>query len=420
MRSLERVHRVIVSSSINSRGDLPAQSFLDQRLGVLNRQFLEGVAGGNYYYQAELSGEEGAWVTVSGRRLLMHCSYSYLGLNGHPTINQASQQAITDHGTGTRGVRLLAGTIKPHRELERAISRFLQTEDAIVFSSGYVANVATISALVGKEDVVICDRLNHASIFDGCAMSGAKLMTYRHNDMDALQRRLEQAGDRGKLVVVDAVFSMDGDIANLPGIVALTRRFGAILMVDEAHSLGVLGTSGRGITEYYSFGPEDIDVRMGTLSKAIPSIGGYVAGSTSLVDALKHNARAFIFSGALPPPQVAAATAALEVIQHEPEHLLRLRRNSERYGRAVREAGFNVLNSTTPIVPIICPNESVAFEMTRQCQAAGLFVLPIVYPAVPAGLPRLRTTVTARHSDEDIDFAVDILRKVARDCGVIA
>ncbi len=327
--------------------------------------------------------------------MLMMSSYSYLGLLGHPTINRAAQEALATFGTGTHGVRLLAGTNSLHVELERAIAQFNGTESAVAFSSGYVTNIAVISAFASRGHVVICDRLDHASIFDGCVLSGAKLMVYRHNDMGALKRRLEQAGNAGKLVVVDAVFSMDGDIVNLPEVVQLCRHYGAALMVDEAHSLGVLGSFGRGIEEHFGLNPEAIDIKMGTLSKTIPSIGGYVAGSAALVNALKHNARAFIFSAALPGPQAAAAHAAFGVIHEEPDRVRRLHENAERYSSALRRLGFDLLKTTTPIVPIMCRTELMTYKMTRLCQANGVFVLPIVYPAVPSKHPRLRTTVTA-------------------------
>ena len=221
---------------------VPDTPFIDQRVALLSERYLEGLAQGNYFYQQVIEELDGARVTVAGQPMLMMSSYSYLGLLGHPTINRAAQEALATFGTGTHGVRLLAGTNSLHVELERAIAQFNGTESAVAFSSGYVTNIAVISAFASRGHVVICDRLDHASIFDGCVLSGAKLMVYRHNDMGALKRRLEQAGNAGKLVVVDAVFSMDGDIVNLPEVVQLCRHYGAALMVDEAHSLGVLGS----------------------------------------------------------------------------------------------------------------------------------------------------------------------------------
>jgi glycine C-acetyltransferase len=397
----------------------PKRSFLDERLDLLTARYGDAVAAGTYCYQRVIEHQDGAWVTVGGRRLLMLASYGYLGLLGHPKIAAASQEAAATLGTGSHGVPLLAGTTTLHVELERAIADFVGTDAAVVFGSGYVANVATIAALATTDQVVICDRLDHASILDGCRLSGAKLMVYQHNDLAALERCLAQTEGRDALVVVDAVFSMDGDVAPMPEVVALCQRYGAALMVDEAHSLGVLGATGRGIAEHFDLDAGTIDIRTGTLSKSVPSAGGYVAGSHALVDALKHNARAFIFSAAVPPPQAAAASAAFAVVRDEPERVERLRRNGERYRTALRRLGFDLLASATPIVPLICPSEEAAFAMTHRCAADGVFVVPVVHPAVPRTSPRLRTMVTAAHGDDEIDLAVDVLARAGRRCGLI-
>jgi 8-amino-7-oxononanoate synthase len=396
-----------------------AVSFSAQRLAILNERYQEAQAKGTYFYQPVITSQAGAWVVVEGQRRLMLASYSYLGLIGHPKINQAAQAAIAEFGTGAHGVRLLAGTTFRHRELEQTIADFKHTEDAIVFSSGYVANLATISTFATKGHVVICDKLNHASIVDGCSLSQARFVVFGHNDMADLERCLQQAGGAGTLVVVDAVFSMDGDLIDLPAVARLCKQYGAYLMVDEAHSLGVLGPTGRGIEEHFGLDSATIDIKMGTLSKAIPSVGGYVAGRAELIAALKHNARAFIFSAALPPPQVAAAQAAFEVIRVEPERVASLQRMVKRYLGAVQALGFNTLKSESPIVPLVCTTEQQAFDMTRMCQAEGLLVLPIVYPAVPIHAPRLRTTLTAAHSDADVDFALGVIERCGRRCGLI-
>jgi len=257
---------------------------------------------------------DGARVRVQGREMLMFASYSYLGLLGHPKINAAAKAAIDEFGTGTHGVRTLAGSLDLHAELEEDLARFKQTEDAITFSSGYVTNLTAVSTLVGRHDAVICDKLNHASIVDGCLLSGAEFVRFRHNDMDDLGRCLQRAEGKGtRLVVVDAVFSMDGDIINLPRMVELCHEHRARLMVDEAHSVGVLGRTGRGIEEHFGLGSV-IDLKMGTLSKTIPSVGGYLAGGRDLIHLIRHTSRAYIFSAALPPAQTAAAKAALEVM----------------------------------------------------------------------------------------------------------
>ena len=393
---------------------------IQKRIDAMNQRVAETRQAGLYFYLQPLEELDGAWVTTGGRRMLNFASYGYLGLLGHPRIEAAAHEALTRYGTGTHGVRILAGTLPLHNELEETIARFKKAEAAIVYSSGYVTNLATVSALVmSRNDVVICDKYNHASIVDGCLLSRAKFVRFRHNDMADLERRLEQAGpDAGKLVVVDAVFSMDGDIINLPEVSRLCREYGALLMVDEAHSLGVLGETGHGIEEH--FGLEDaIDLYMGTLSKTIPSVGGYVAGKQEIITYLKHVARAFVFSASLPPAQAAAAKASFEVIEEEPERVKALQRNIGLFLSGLKARGFNTLNSETPIVPIICGEDERAFEMTRLCQQEDLFVLPVVSPAVPVGLARLRANVTADHSEEDIAYALDVFERAGKAVGVI-
>ncbi len=266
--------------------------------------------------------------------------------------------------------------------------------------------------------MVICDKLNHASIVDGCLLSQSRFVRFRHNDMTDLERRLQQAGDVACLVIVDAVFSMDGDIIDLPEVSRLCRKYGAMLMVDEAHSLGVLGETGHGIEEHFGLDGV-VDVNMGTLSKTIPSVGGYVAGSEDLVAYLKHTARAFVFSAALPPAQVASANASFKVIEDEPERVEQLRRVVDVFLGGLQARGFDTLNSETPIVPIICGADEQAFEMTRLCQEENIFVLPVVSPAVPVGAARLRANVTAAHTEDDIAYALDIFERAGKAVGVI-
>nr|HID12652.1 aminotransferase class I/II-fold pyridoxal phosphate-dependent enzyme [Anaerolineae bacterium] len=392
---------------------------IQYRIEEMNRRVAEARQAGLYFYLQPLEELDGAWVTSSGRRMLNFASYSYLDLLGHPEIETAAQEALARYGTGTHGVRILAGSLPLHNELEETIARFKKTEAAIVYSSGYVTNLATVSALVGRNDVVICDKFNHASIVDGCLLSQAKFMRFRHNDMADLERRLQQTDpNAGKLVVVDAVFSMDGDIINLPEVSRLCREYSALLMVDEAHSLGVLGETGHGIEEH--FGLDDVvDIKMGTLSKTIPSVGGYVAGSQELITYLKHAARAFVFSAALPPAQTAAAKVSFEVMEKEPERVRKLQRNVELFLGGLKARGFNTLNSETPIVPIVCGEDERAFQMTKACQEEGIFVLPVVSPAVPVGLARLRANVTAAHSEEDIVCALDVFERAGKAVGVI-
>ena len=392
---------------------------IQERIDAMNQRVAGIQQAGMYFYLQPLEEVSGAWVTVNGRRMLIFASYGYLDLLGHPKINAAAQEALARYGTGTHGVRILAGTLPLHNELEQTIARFKNAEAAIVYSSGYVTNLAVVSALLGRKDIVICDKFNHASIVDGCLLSHAKLVRFRHNDMADLERRLQQADPKvGRLVIVDAVFSMDGDIINLPEVSRLCRKYDARLMVDEAHSLGVLGETGHGIEEHFGLG-EVVDIKMGTLSKTIPSVGGYVAGSQELITYLKHVSRAFVFSAALPPAQTAAAKAAFEVMEQEPERGRKVRRNVAQFLGGLKARGFNTLNSETPIVPIICGEDERAYRMTKLCQDENIFVLPVVSPAVPVGQARLRANVTAAHSEEDIALALDVFERAGRAAGVI-
>jgi 8-amino-7-oxononanoate synthase len=392
---------------------------IKKRIAEINQRVTYLRESSLYFYLQPVDSMDGAWISSNGRRMLNLASYSYLGLLGHPRIEEAALEATSRYGTGTHGVRILAGSLPLHEDLERTIARFKNAEDAIVYSSGYVTNLATISSLVGRNDVVIADKLNHASIVDGCLLSGAEFLRFRHNDMADLERRLQQVEHgRGKLVVVDAVFSMDGDVIDLPAVSRLCRQYDALLMVDEAHSLGVLGEKGRGIEDHFGLG-DVVDIKMGTLSKTIPSVGGYVAGNREMITYLKHTARAFIFSAALPPAQTAAAQASFEVIEAEGERVEALRRNVDLFLDGLQERGFDTLNSETPIVPIICGSDERAYRMARLCQEADVFVLPVVSPAVPPGLARLRANVTAAHSEADIAHALDVLGRAGMQMGLV-
>ena len=395
-----------------------------QRIRAMEERAASLREDGLYFYNQPVSGLRGAArAIVNGREMTIFASYSYLGLVGHPRINAAAQAAIEKYGTGTHGVRTLAGTLDLHRDLERTIADFKGAEDAVTFSSGYVTNYSTISALVGRGDYVISDKFNHASIVDGCLMSGAKMLRFRHNDMAHLEARLRQANEANpqaaKLVVTDAVFSMDGDIIDLPAVVELCREYDAWLMMDEAHSVGVLGETGRGIEEY--FGLEGaVDIKMGTLSKTIPSVGGYVAGRRELTDFLRHASRGYIFSAALPPAQAAAALEAFRVIQDEPWRVEKLRANTKQFIDGLQARGFNTLYSETAVVPVLCGSDELAYQMTRECQMHDVFILPVVSPAVPHGLARLRATVTAAHEPDEIEHAMDVLAQAARKLDLFA
>lgn len=394
---------------------------IQRRIDAMTQRVSGIKAAELYYYNqpiSELKG--GARVMVNGREMGMFASYSYLGLVGHPRINAAAKSAIDKFGTGTHGVRTLAGTLTVHKELEETIASFKAAEAAITYTSGYVTNLTVVSTLVGREDYVISDKLNHASIVDGCLMSGAKFVRFRHNDMEALEIRLQQCPpESAKLVIADSVFSMDGDIINLPKMVELCKQYNAWLMVDEAHSVGVLGKTGRGIEEH--FGMEgSIDIKMGTLSKTIPSVGGYVAGNRDLVEYLRHASRAYIFSAALPPAQAAAANEAFKVILDEPWRVDKLRANASQFIHGLKNRGFDTMLTETAIVPVLCGDDEKAYAMTSYAQNRDVFVLPVVSPAVPVGLARLRATVTAAHEPDGIEHAMDIICEAGKALGVLS
>jgi glycine C-acetyltransferase len=392
---------------------------LTERYRRLNRRVTQIQDAGLYFFEPEISAHDGAWVTANGQRMLMLGSYEYLGLLSHPQLRASAIRAVREFGTGHHGARLLAGTTTEHTRLERQLAEWMNAEAAIVYGSGYVTNLSTISALVGRGDCVIGDQWNHASIADGCRMSGAEFLEYRHNDVDALAEKLEQAAGRRTLVVVDAVFSMDGDVCDLPAVIEQCKRHGALLMVDEAHSLGVLGKTGRGVQEHFDLPPDAIDVKMGTLSKTLASAGGFVAAKREIVTYLKHHARGYIFSGALPAPQVSAASAALEVLAREPERIAKLWNNVNYYLAGLKELGFDTGASATPIIPIMTRDDETTLAMTRICRAEGLLAIPVCYPAVPAGAPRLRTCMSAIHERSDLDFALDVLERAGRETGLI-
>jgi glycine C-acetyltransferase len=361
----------------------------------------------------------GMKVRVRGREMGMYASYSYLGLVNHPRINEAAKKAVDQFGTGTHGVRSLAGTLTIHTELEETIANFKHAEAAITYSSGYATNLSVISTLMGRGDYVFSDKLNHASLVDGCLMSGAEFRRFRHNDMEHLEGLLKNApADVAKLVIADSVFSMDGDIIDLPKMLELCRKYKAWLMIDEAHSIGVLGEKGTGIEEHFGLG-DVIDIKMGTLSKTIPSVGGYIAAKKEIISYLRHASRAYIFSAALPPAQAAAANEAFNVILDEPWRVERLNQNTKQFIGGLKGMGFDTMLTETAIVPVLCGDDETAFMMTREAQHKDVFVLPVVSPAVPEGLARLRATVTAAHDPSEIERAMDVIGEAGKKLGVI-
>jgi len=394
---------------------------IDARLDMYRERGAAMKSANRYFYLQPTTGPVNHRVTMAdGRDMVMLASYSYLGLIGHPRIDAAAIAAVEKYGSGAGGVRLLTGTSDLHVQLEERIASFTKREDSCVYSSGYVTNVAIITGLTGPGDLVLMDKLDHASIVDGCLLSGAKWKTYRHNDMAHLEKLLADAqGEYATvLVVADSVFSMDGDVMDLPTTSALCKRYGARLMVDEAHSIGALGATGHGVEEHFDmYG--SIDIKMGTLSKSVPSIGGYCAGERDLVDYLRHFSRPFIFSAALPPSATAAALEAFNVIEDEPWRVTALHKQSARYADGLKAQGWETMNSTTCVVPVFVGDETKTMDLTRMLFDRGVFVCPIVHPAVPRGTDRLRTCLMATHTDRDIDQALAAFEESGKALGLI-
>jgi glycine C-acetyltransferase len=368
-----------------------------------------------------IEGSQQSRVMMDGREVLLLCSNNYLGLADHPDLKEASIRAIEKYGAGSGASRLVSGTMDLHVELEARIAAFKSTEQAMVFNSGYAANTGAIAALVGKGDVVFCDRLNHASIVDGCLLSRARLVRYPHNDMVALRRQLENYGGEGRrLIVTDGVFSMDGDLAPIPELVSLKREFGALLMVDDAHGTGVLGATGRGTAEHFGFQSE-IDIHMGTLGKAFGCFGAYVAASEEIIDYLVNRARSFIFSTSLPPAVIASSLAALEIIDSSVglELRARLAQHAVFLRTALQSAGFDTLNSETQIIPVMVGGADKTMEISRSIFDAGVYVQGIRPPTVPNGGSRLRCTLMASHKKEELAKAVEIITATGKRLGIL-
>ncbi|MCJ7533469.1 MAG: aminotransferase class I/II-fold pyridoxal phosphate-dependent enzyme [Anaerolineales bacterium] len=378
----------------------------------------EAIEGGYYPYFIPLTGNEGTVADYRGHRVIMCGSNNYLGLTTHPKVRQAAQQAIEKFGTSCTGSRFLNGTLEMHEQLERELAEWVGKEAALVFSTGMQTNLGTISALVGRNDVVILDKDDHASIVDGARLSWGHTKRYRHNNMEDLERTLaSMPQEKGRLVVVDGLFSMGGDIAPLPQIVSLCRCYGARLMVDDAHALGVLG-GGRGTAAYYGL-TDQVDLIMSTFSKSLASLGGFIAGDEDVIHYIKHFARAIIFSASIPPSNAAAALAALEIIRSEPERVERLNQVAESMRRSFQQLGFNTGNSTTPIIPIIIGDDMLTFKAWKSLFENGVFVNPVISPAVPAGQQLLRTSYMATHTDDQLDQVLDVFEMVGKQLSLI-
>ncbi len=376
-------------------------------------------AAGLYPYYRTLTTAQEPRVRHEGRELVMLGSNNYLGLTNHPDVKAAAADALARYGTGCAGSRLLNGTLDIHVELEQRLAEFLGRSAVLIFSTGFQVNLGVLSCLLDRSDVAFLDKLDHASIIDGCRLGFGRSYKYRHNDMDDLEKKLRNVSDeKGKLIVVDGVFSMEGDLAPLPEIITLKRRYGARLMVDDAHGIGVFGERGRGTPEHFDVESE-VDLVMGTFSKSLAAIGGFIAGDALVIEHIKHNARAAIFSAAPPPPSVAAATKALEIIKREPERRKRLWENTNYMKRELDGLGFDTCGSASPVIPLALGDDMDAYQMTVKLQEAGVFVNPVVSPAVPHGQAMIRTSYMASHTREHLDFALEAFARVGRELGII-
>lgn len=382
-------------------------------------EFLDGVkAQDRYRFLRTIAGEQAPRVVVGRREVILLCSNNYLGLANDFRLKEAAIDAIYRFGTSAAASRLISGTMEPHQRLEKDLARFKGTREALIFNCGYMANLGIISALLSSEDVVFSDELNHASIVDGCRLSRAKIRVFRHRDMEHLEKLLRHEEASRKMIVVDGVFSMDGDIAPLPDMIDLAERYGAILMVDDAHGTGVLGARGAGSVEHFGL-MDRVPIQMGTLGKALGGFGAYVAGSVVLREYLINVSRSFIFTTALPPADMAVAMEAIRIVEAEPERRLRLHNNVRRFVGGLKELGYHVTNQGTAIVPIIIGPEDKTMEMSKRLLEKGVFVAGIRPPTVPPGTSRLRVTLMATHDDDDVSQALEAFKDVGREVGVI-
>lgn len=379
----------------------------------------EIMAAGIYPYFHKVETGQDPVVTVEGKRMVMMGSNNYLGLTSHAALKKAAVNATEKFGVGCVGSRFLNGTLAMHEELERKLAVFVRKPSALLFTTGMQVNLGVISSLVGRDEVIIADKYDHASIIDGCRLSYGKLKRYKHNDMDDLERELKKIDiDKGKLIVVDGVFSMEGDLADLPSIIKLAKKYNAGIMVDDAHGIGVMGKHGRGTAEHFGV-EENIDLIVGTFSKAFASIGGFVAGDEDVIHFFKHNARALIFSASPTPADVASVIAALNIIEKEPERRKALWANTAKLRKGFQELGYNTGESVTPIIPLIVGDSMMAFQIWRMLFDRGVFTTPIVSPAVPENRALIRVSVMATFSQRHIDKALEVFGEVGRILGII-
>ncbi len=368
---------------------------------------------GVYPFQIALESRTGPWVQSEGRRMLMLASYDYLGLIGDPRINDSAVEAVRKYGTATGGARLLTGTLDLHQQMERELAAFKGTEEAITFSSGYLANLAVMSGLLTPQDRVILDSLSHRSLVDACRLAGVPLQRFSHNDPISLRHELESGEPANRtLIIADGVFSMDGDICRLPELIELKKEFHCYLMIDEAHSLGILGATGRGTDEHFGIATSEVDIWTGSLAKSMPSTGGFVACSQELAIYLQHSASPFIFSAALCPASVAAVRTGLAILKSEPERVARLKLGADYMRERLCNLGYDVGGSQTPVIPVILGAEDVTAIFAGRLRDLGILVAPVMFPAVGQGSARFRVCVTAAHTTQDLDFALDAFRQL--------
>jgi len=367
---------------------------------------------GLYPYFHSLSSKQDTEVIMEGRETIMLGSNNYLGMTSHPDVIKAGEQAILKYGSGCSGSRFLNGTLDIHINLEKELAEFLNKEQVVTFSTGFQTNLGIISAIAGRNDVIICDKDNHASIYDGCRLSFAKFLRYNHSDMADLEEKLKSVSDTsGILIITDGVFSMSGEICKLDQIVALAKKYGARVMVDDAHALGVLGKHGRGTAEFFNL-EKDVDIYMGTFSKSLGSLGGYMAASNDVCEYVKHTSRPYIFSASITPVSVECARASLKILKNEPERILALKNISNYMREKLKKAGVDIIDSITPIIPIFTYDDSKSFLACKLLLERGVYVNPVVSPATPVGQSLLRTSYTATHTKQQIDIASKHIKEV--------
>lgn len=362
----------------------------------------------------------GAWIQVDGKRVLNMCTNNYLGFANHPKLKEAAKKAIDEYGVGPAAVRSIAGTQTLHRQLEQKLAAFKGVEDTISVQSGLLANQAVIPTITSADDVIFSDELNHASIIDGTRLSKAKVVRYRHNDVADLEAKLKsEPAARNRLIITDGVFSMDGDVAPMPEIVAVAERYNAMTMIDDAHGEGVLGRAGRGIADHFGLHGGRVDIEIGTLSKAFGVVGGYIAGKKVIVDYLRQRARPFLFSSAVTPADVAACIAAVDILAESGELVEKLWANTKYFKDKMKALGFDLGQSVTPITPVMIGDTQKARALSQKLFENSVFAMAIGFPTVPKGKERLRVMISATHSTEDLDFAVKAFEKVGKEVGVI-